>query len=146
MSTLIFSYKKQIRFGLLIVLAVLVVLGVIFGRGKLSGIDFSKPTTPITTARLEININDSKRAFEGGVSDGMTIFEALQASSLAGNLSFAYDFSDSGNIMLKSFDGYEADKTEKPIKLYLNSTPIKTEKINSTPIKAGDTIFIKLER
>lgn len=133
-------YRKQILFGLLIVLVVLAGLLVIFSSGILSNPNFFRPVTSI--ARLEIDIDGHKRAFEGEVIDGMTVFEALQASALAGNISFNYAINNDSKLVVKSLDGYEAEKVKKPPTILLNSTPVETEKIHLTPIKAGDIVEI----
>ena len=77
------KYKKQARLGLLI--ALLSVTGFLVAY-----LSFNLNEHSLGTARLEIVSGGDKRAFEGEVIDGMTVFDALRASALAGNISFNF--------------------------------------------------------
>jgi hypothetical protein len=94
-------------------------------------------------ATLEIDIDGNKRAFEGEVIPNMTVFEALQASAVAGNISLNYVMED-GDLVIKQIDGYRG-----PIELitfYLNSNRVRTEEIHTMIVRPGDTISIKIQQ
>lgn len=139
-SHFILSYKKQIFIWFLISLGISVSFWFFLNNSNLAVI---KPNNS-STARLEIELGGQKRAFEGDVVEGMTVFEAIQASALAGNILFNYSFSEDDKVIVKSIDGYEADKAKKSLIIYLNSNLVRPEEIHTTPIKTGDTILISM--
>lgn len=123
--------KRQIL--ILILAAGFVIFGGIYFLGTTRGI-----------ARLEIEIGENKRAFEGEVLPGMTILEALQASIIAGNIKFNYTLDQDRKLKIDSLDGFNAD-SEKKMVIRLNTEPIPPENINSIPVKSGDVISISAE-
>ena len=129
------SYKKNIVSGFFIA-ATVIVFALVFFFGV-----WSATHSIHKIAHLDIDINGKKRAFEGEVTEGMTILHALQASAIAGNLSFNFTV-DGGKLIVKSLDGYSVLKNDEELSLYLNSSAIETDKIQSILIKAGDRIMI----
>lgn len=133
------TYKNRAKFWLFLALAGLLGFLIVSKIFPEFGLSSEK------TARLEIEINDQKRAFEGEVVGGMTVLDALQASVLAGNISFQYKPTNNGGLIINSLNGYNADKNARPILFYLNSVSVAAEKIGSTTISPGDTIIIVAE-
>ena len=98
------------------------------------------------TSRLEIDINNQKRVFEGGTVSGMTVLDALSASASAGKLLFKYAIDpDTSKLTVFTLDGYTSGLSTKTLAVYLNHQKIEVDKIQSIPIKAGDGITVKLE-
>ena len=117
-----------------------VLLGGILSPLALFGFTMNKP------ARLEINIGNHRRVFEGRAVNNMTILDALNASSAAGNISLKYvldPLNDEAKIL--SLDGYNSESNSALLAFYLNSQKVRTEKIHSIHIKSGDVILVKTE-
>ncbi len=96
----------------------------------------SKPE--LTKATLILDLGGQKRAFEGDTFEGMTILDALNISTKAGNIDFTYAIRDDGiNILTLNgpFNGSE---------FLLNSKQVDAGQINKIPVKAGDKIEIKV--
>lgn len=130
------SKKWLVFVGGLVVLSVVVYAGFLL---------ISEPVES-KYAKVEIDSQGHKRVFEGEVIDGMTVFQALQAATLAGNLSFAYTLDpESNKLIVKSINGYTADDVKKSPEFYLNSNPIDSGIIHTVPIKPGDSVLIVLE-
>ncbi len=85
------------------------------------------------------------RVFQGPVIDGMTILDALITSSKAGQIELKYGLNENGKMRINSLDGYDRATSEKILVFYLNNQKIDQELINSTPIKPGDNIEVRLE-
>lgn len=98
------------------------------------------------SAYLEVNINGTRRAFEGEVVPGMTVLDALDASATAGNINFQYEIDKkSHELHIITLDGYSVSKTPKAATLFLNLVRIDIGKIHSISINSGDRILVKLE-
>lgn len=132
------EYRGAVWAGLLIVLVVLGGLTAVYYNGILP---YSKS---YGTAMLKIEGEGYTRAFEGEVVEGMTVFEAIQASSTAGNISFKYTFV-SGKLVVESFNGYVADSSSKSLDFYLNSSRIEADKLHNILIKGGDVVLVKIQ-
>lgn len=131
------KYKYALRLGLVFTLFSLIALLFIY-----SGV-----LTPVAyrgVARLEIEGEGYKRAFEGEVVDNMTALEVIQASAAAGNISFKYDF-QGDNLVVKSFNGFTLGNTSKSIIFYLNSSQVEAKKLHAISIKDGDVVFVKIK-
>jgi len=97
-------------------------------------------------AQLELYIGENRRLFEGRTTDNMTVLDALNASSLAGEISLKYTLDpirDEAKIL--SLDGYNYETNGKNLEIYLNSNKISPRKIHSIYIKPGDVILVKTE-
>lgn len=94
-------------------------------------------------ARLELYIHNTQRVFEGAVVENMTVLEALQASALAGNISFEYAV-EKGEFTIKKLNGYDAAKG-RTLVFYVNESRINTDQIYSRFINPGDVIVVKTE-
>lgn len=134
------NYKNTIFLSLIIAVVLAVLLALI-------SINFKLNRAYIGEAMLYLVFeNDNRgRMFRGEVVDGMTILEALHASSQAGNISFNYFIDSDGRVVIKSIDGYSADSSKKSLVFYLNHSRIKPENIHSVVIKPGDLIKVALE-
>jgi hypothetical protein len=91
------------------------------------------------SAKLELVLRERRRMFEGEVISGMTILDALTASTLAGNIQLDYRITGSDMISIKSIDGYKPEN--KPVFL-LNDRPVEPEEIGKKTIKPGDYIYV----
>lgn len=84
------------------------------------------------------------RVFQGEVVDGMTVLEALRASSEAGQIDLKYSFDAESKVAINALNGYFKDSDVK-ISFYLNNNHIDTGYINKIPISGGDIIEARLE-
>ena len=91
-------------------------------------------------ASLVIHHQDKNRIFEGEVVEGMTILDALSASSVAGKIELQYDYDDNGKTEIKKINGYTQNISN--VKFLLNNTEVKAEDIGMTPIHPGDKVEI----
>lgn len=90
--------------------------------------------------------NDGKgRMFSGEVVDGMTILDAVIASSEAGRIKFLYHIDKDGKLVVDGIDGYTPAVSGKEVLFRLNGAKIATDYIGKTRIKAGDRIEVYLE-
>lgn len=95
-------------------------------------------------ASLVIQHENTRRVFEGEVVEGMTILDALGASSVAGKIELQYDYTDNGKTEIKKINGYTQDL--RSVKFFLNNKEIKSEDIGITPIHPGDRVEIMFNR
>lgn len=83
--------------------------------------------------------NDKKRAFEGEIINGETLFDALSQSSKAGN--FSYQLDEKNNLAaIEDF----IRNNNKSWHWYLNDKKID-KSLNEIILKSGDKILIKYE-
>jgi len=113
---------------ILIILS-LIVEGVIFYS--------SRPKIGKDEAVLILNDGTKKRAFAGKVIDGMTIYDALLASSFVGK----FDFELKEGV-LERID--ELEKDGKKWNVYLNGKKID-QPLDKVLIKPGDKIELKFK-
>lgn len=96
-------------------------------------------------ARVEIDFGNSKRAFEGEIIGGMSVLDAISASSRAGGLEFNYALLDDQTDILR-IDGLAEDGLNgKTWNFYLNEEKIKKDEIHRIEVKPGDKILIRFE-
>lgn len=97
-------------------------------------------------ATLVFALEDGKidRMFQGRVIEGMTIFQALLASSRAGQITFKYYQNPKDEIIITELDGY-TKLHDKELVFYLNGIKINSGNINTIFIKGGDRIEIRPE-
>lgn len=97
------------------------------------------------SARVEIDFGDKKRTFEGKVIEGMSVLDAILASSRAGKLEFQYALLNNQTNVLR-IDGFAEDGLNKKTwNFYLNEEKIKKDEIHRIKIKSGDDVLIRFE-
>lgn len=96
------------------------------------------------TLILALEDNQQPRIFEGEIVQGMTVLDAIQASTAAGNIRFSYSF-DNEKVKLSEINGYDGLSNEE-VSIYLNAEKVDTDAINSISIKDGDEIKIDLKK
>jgi hypothetical protein len=90
--------------------------------------------------------NEGKgRMFTGEVVDGMTILEALIASSEAGQIELKYSLDPNNGAKITGLNGYYSDSSGKNMVINLNENRISEREIYKVVIKPGDKIEIQLE-
>lgn len=90
--------------------------------------------------------NEGKgRIFQGEVVAGMTIFDALIASSEAGQIKLDYDMDSDNKIKIETLNGYYDILKDQYLVFYLNNGKIDRESIHTIEIKPGDTVEVRLE-
>ena len=140
-NTLFRYYRKNILDSFLVVVILLLVFLLVYS--------FDPEAFWLSNRRvayLEVNDNGTRRAFEGEVINGMTVLDALDASAVAGDISFHYEIDrTSHELHIITLDGYLANKTSKTAMLFLNLVRIDMAKIHSIPVNSGDRILVKLE-
>ena len=94
---------------------------------------------------LAFENNGQGRMFEGEVIENMTVLDALVVSSNAGKIELKYSVSADGKVFISGLDGYNRTTNPKKLVFYLNGFKIYDEQINSTIIKPGDNIEVRLE-
>ncbi len=140
-NTLIRYFKKNIFDSVLLVVVLIFTFILVY---TFDSEVFWSPNHRI--AYLEVDDSGTRRAFEGEVVPGMTVLDALDASSVAGNINFKYEIDKkSHELHIITFNGYLANKTSKTATLFLNLVRIDIGKIHSIPINSGDRILVKLE-
>lgn len=140
-NTLIRYYRKNILDSLLIVFVLILIFILMYsfdpGAFRLSN---------HRVAYLEVDDGGIRRAFEGEVISGMTVLDALDASTLAGNINFKYEIDKKSNeLRIVALDGYAATKNSKNAMLFLNLVRVDMGKIHHIPLNSGDRILVKLE-
>lgn len=142
MSHILVRYYKKNLLDSLLVVAILVLLFILAysfypEAFRLRGHD---------VAYLEVNISGTRRAFEGEVVSGMTVLDALDASALAGNISFKYEIDKKTHeLKIVTLDGYSAVEAPRNATLFLNLVRVDVGTIHSIPLNPGDRILVKLE-
>lgn len=140
-NTIVQYYKKNLLDSLLVVVVLVLMFILAYSfypeAFRLGGRD---------VAYLEVNINGTRRAFEGEVVYGMTILDALDASALAGNISFKYEIDKkTSELKIVTLDGYSIVEAPKNAILFLNLVRVDMSKIHSIPLSPGDVILIRSE-
>lgn len=95
-------------------------------------------------ATLFINFGDMKRQFTGEVVENMTVLDALNASTAAGQIKLIYHLDSDNNTRVREINGYTADENIQ-FSFYVNSQKLDPGELNRTNIKPGDEITIRLE-
>jgi hypothetical protein len=123
-------------------LAILIVfLGIYTGFFK----NLFVPSVSNNTARVEIDLGDSRRVFEGEIMDDMSVLDAILASSRAGEIEFSYALLNDRTDILRINSHAEDGLNEKAWNFYLNKEKIEKDEIHRIKIKPGDEILIKFE-
>lgn len=134
-----FYKERSFIIGASLVGSVLLVLAVFGLRGT-----FWFETNEATLV-LSFENGGQGRMFTGEVVSGMTILEALFASSEAGNIKLEYETNKDNKITISRLDGYYSQKADQILAFYLNGLKIDKEDIHFTAIKPGDRVEVKLE-
>ena len=123
----------------------IVILVVIIGSytGFFSNL-FNPPPKP-SIAYLEIDFGDKKRAFEGEITEDMSILDAVLASSRGGEIEIKYALINDHTDIFKINDHTEDGLSQKNWKFYLNGIKIDTSEIHRIKIKSGDKILVRFE-
>jgi len=96
-------------------------------------------------AWLEMEDKGRKRIFEGEIIESMTILDALNASALAGDITFKYVIDGrKNNLTILVLDGHY-DSPSSRLSFYLNSEKVEPQKIHSIPIWPGDIVTVRSE-
>ncbi len=105
---------------------------------------FVWPVPPFSKnkATLVIDFGNKKRAFEGETFKDMTVLDALNASTKAGNVDFSYAI-NGDNVNINKLDAYSTEDNRNKFLFFLNSSTIDSSQINKIKIKPGDEITIK---
>lgn len=91
-------------------------------------------------ASLVLTHEGETRKFEGEVVEGMTILDALNASTAAGNIELQYQLNADGSAKINQVNGYLSE--DKKAYFYLNKSEIKPEEVGRVAIKGGDTVEV----
>jgi len=85
-----------------------------------------------------------QRMFTGEVIDGMTVLDALIASSEAGQIEFRYSLDKNGKLVIQKLNGYDSKVSSRELLFYLNGAGVGIGEIDKTIINSGDRIEIHL--
>ena len=139
-SLIVFSKNVFRLSNVLQVVFLGILLAVLFGLAT-----FKLMNVQRQEATLLIAFDDeSQRMFQGEVVEGMTVFQALVASSRAGQIKFKYSLDSKSSVVIEELNGYTKTQDKKLV-FYLNNSRVNTRNINSTYIKGGDKIEIRYE-
>ncbi len=94
-------------------------------------------------ASLTLYIGSQHRTFTGEVIEGMTVLDALNAASLAGNFKFHFAIEDNKTHIL-DLAGLSTATIADRYALFLNDQRLNPEEINSVPVKSHDSIVVKV--
>ena len=103
------------------------------------------PPPKSNTAYLEIDFGDKKRAFEGEITEDMSILDAVLASSRGGEIEVKYALINDQTNILKINDHTEDGLSRKTWTFYLNGEKIRTSEIHQVKVKPGDKILVRFE-
>lgn len=103
-----------------------------------------EPLNKEATLFLAFEKEGAGRRFQGEVVKGMTVLEALMASSEAGSIKFVYVTEKDNKVTIKKLDGY-TDRLKKRLVFYINSTMVDARDINKIFVNPGDTIRVELQ-
>ncbi len=127
------------------ILAIILIFGFYSGLFKdlFNSLSFNSDETRV--ARLEIDDGNKKRAFEGEIISGMSVLDALTASSKVGDFEVRYALiNDSTDIM--DINGLAEDGiSQKKWNFYLNGEKIDAALAHKIQIGPGDKILVKFE-
>lgn len=123
---------------------VLIVVGGVLVFEKLFNKDFDFYKKETNKASLLIDFDNMTRRFEGEVSDGMTILDALNASVAAGKIKIRYTVDNDNNTSVDEINDHQA-VNNKSFYFYTNGEIVSEKNLNRTPVYSGDKIVIKLE-
>ncbi|OGN09471.1 MAG: hypothetical protein A3C61_01720 [Candidatus Yanofskybacteria bacterium RIFCSPHIGHO2_02_FULL_39_10] len=123
----------------------IVLVGLIFA-GLLTVVRFNMLDDRRQEASLVLVLGDGEqsRMFRGEIVEGMTVFQALIASSRAGQIKLEYSFDSENKVSIKELNGYKKI-LNKELAFYLNNSKIITENINKITIKNQDRIEVRSE-
>jgi len=125
------------KFQIILLLVILAATTIFFAYNKLG---FQDNQANAGNARLVIDFgNGTKRAFEGGTVEQMTILQALIASSAEGKFAIDYTINSTGETELKSIAG-QTSTNQKKWYVYLDNELVKTSDISKKTIKVQDNI------
>ena len=92
-------------------------------------------------ANLTLVLDKEKRSFHGPVSSGMTLFDALYASAIAGDIKFKYALDEHNRTTILAVNNHLKSR----FSFYINSQKIDIGEINTIKIKPGDQIEVRVE-
>lgn len=93
----------------------------------------------LATVYVQIGIGGQERAFEGGITEGMTVLGAIDVATTTGKIDFEYDLSKNNQASILNIGGHR-DSFE----IYLNSKKLTSGEVDKTQVRAGDRIEIKI--
>ncbi len=95
-------------------------------------------------ARLTVQWDNKTRAFQGHVTAGMTILDALNASMHAGQIPLQFMVDRDDKVIIVQLDGQAGKGSDRGIAFYLNAQKIDGETINKVSVHAHDEIVVKI--
>ncbi len=102
-------------------------------------------TSDPTQASLSINFESKQRLFEGTVTSGMTILDALSAATTAGQIKLKYNINRDNTVEITEINDHINHTADKTFNFYLNGNKVDAKNINQIPIQSGDKIEIRFE-
>lgn len=124
------------------VMVVVIILGLYSGF-------FSDLFNPVfnqsNMAKIEIDYDGRKRAFEGEIIFEMSVLDALLAASRGGNFEVRYAIIKDATDILKINGLAEDGLNGKNWDFYLNGQKINADGIHKVRIKSGDKILVRFE-
>lgn len=135
------SYKNSPGLGGVLAIVLISLLS----AGILTALTFNMPQTK-QQATLVLALENGKqtRMFQGEVVEGMTVFQALVASSMAGDIKLEYSFDSQNRVIINRLNGYSREDG-KELVFYLNDSKINAGGISRIIIKGGDIVKIQAE-
>lgn len=95
------------------------------------------------SAHLTLDFGTHKRAFEGAVAPGMTVFDALQASITAGGIDFDYTLTNDNSVEWLKVDG--ATTTDTSFAFEVNGTDVPVSDLARVPLYSGDEVHVTVD-
>lgn len=96
-------------------------------------------------ASLLINFENKQRLFEGEVVSGMTMLDALNAATAAGQIKLRYVIGEDNSVEIAEINDHVNHAADKTFNFYLNGVRVNSENINQILIQNGDKIEIRDE-
>lgn len=126
----------------LAVIAVIAIGMLIFER--LSNGSFKLGNQGSGEATLLIDFENVRRKFQGEVVEKMTVLDAVNAATAAGEIKLIYSVDRENNTKVMEINDHLLEGGRR-FAFFVNSKKLGSSELNKTFLKPGDEIVIKLE-
>lgn len=96
-------------------------------------------------ATLLIDFEGVKRKFQGEVVEKMTVLDAVNAATAAGEIELIYSIDRENNTKIAAINDHLTEGGKQFV-FYVNSEKLNSNTLNKTYIKPGDEIAIRLKK
>ncbi|MDP2647890.1 MAG: hypothetical protein Q8P35_01450 [Candidatus Yanofskybacteria bacterium] len=95
-------------------------------------------------ATLVFDLGNQSRTFKGDVVQNMTVLDALNAASIAGNITFQFVVDENNGIRVIALDQYTFSAGADGLIIFKNDERLELSRLNQIIIRPNDRITVRV--